>query len=145
MRFRSDVRGERHNRARERHRSPRTVPDHQVKYVQPIDAWVGGLSEHSVSAFRGSLVLQRLRARWRAVGGRVLPGLRDTVAPDGCGIALDFLSAARHCVGDVVTDALAFPGELVDHPPDTGARLPVLFGNPLAEIPGRFGHSLAKL
>src|SRR2546425_8158686 len=55
------------------------------------------------------------------------------------------MSAARDCLGDVVTDALPLLGRRVDRLTETGAGLPVLFGCPLAKNPGRIGHLLAKL
>jgi hypothetical protein len=55
------------------------------------------------------------------------------------------MGPARHCLGDVVTDDLTFPGEIVDRLSDTGAGLLILFGSPLAEIPRRIGRSLTNL
>jgi hypothetical protein len=75
----------------------------------------------------------------------VLPGFSDTIALGGCGIALHLVGATRHCVGDVVTDALTFAGELVDRLTDTGAGLLILFGSPLAQTLRRIGHPVAKL
>jgi hypothetical protein len=67
----------------------------------------------------------------------MLPGFGDTIALGSCGIALHFMRAVRHfmgaachlmgaachCLGDVVTDVLTFPGELVDRLSDTSASL----------------------
>jgi hypothetical protein len=55
------------------------------------------------------------------------------------------MGAAGYGLGDVVTDALTFPGELVDRLTEASAGLLIMFGSPLAKTPGRIGHSLAKL
>jgi hypothetical protein len=55
------------------------------------------------------------------------------------------MGAPRDGVGHVVTDALAFPRELVDRFTNTAARLLVLFGGSPAKAPRGIRCSLAKL
>jgi hypothetical protein len=62
----------------------------------------------------------------------------------GC-VALDLAGPARQSVGDIVSDALTFPGEPVDRFTDTGAGPLICVRSAFAKTLRRIGHSLADL
>ena len=61
------------------------------------------------------------------------------------GSAGHLLRPASHRPGDVVTDVLTFPREIVDRRIDAGPDLLILVGSPLAEGLRRISHSLPKV
>jgi len=73
------------------------------------------------------------------------PSARDTIALDAGRMALHLVSAARDRLGDAITDATTFSGQLAYRLTDTGAGLLIGSGRPPAQIRRLIGYLLAKL